>query len=724
MSDLEKLHDSLEPIPATSLEARSGGLAEPQWRRQETDLYIDLDGVHLGALKGANGWNAGYRDSYETPVPEAGIEVGVEQSSAGYTGVYALGLEGYKVEALNPDASSRKTMWRGGERAQVSYDHGNMAGSNMQDWVTANFGNPGTRFGVVRVTGPEGEVKHYALGADFKGEPDNWRVKGRLVEVRPSEQLSLTAHKHELESGITDQDSSDPSLIKGNTADGIRIDGGTVQDLETAFRHATPDVWILHAYERSAKAAGEFASLTMELLAEVAKSNPGLMDGTEELVDELGRRARLIDRKTRSDREGYLNSLDDDEAARIVYLNAIRQLANSRVSNSDKAHNYTFLTEKAFEVLKMSFSEGGAISIDRDSPLALKVTETIEADQRETTAAQHKRAEVLRGTVFGSESARSGAVYHAAIPGQKVEIDLADVKPLLTKEQTYLAFFYDNQTDTNSARTEGYLQSTIALIDIDGIKYALIDTRKPNGFMGNGRSTKTGNVYSKGERESGQFKLLQLLKGPEDPRCGQKVLEADYSFGGEYDRDIQPIYDFTTTIEGGRFKEAAKTGVTIEFDSYTNQLVIQAPDKKVGIMAIKEQARVLPKQPQDTESIEKRLEVKKWEKAVREVLKDTAKLREQLERRLEDSINIGRMTQDDIERGRAEIDKVVARGPARSYTYNGFRGDKWHRSQAYYVTVDNDGNIWGDFEPGRSEIGITGQPVSPGRHIVRRNPAN
>lgn len=125
----------------------------------------------------------------------------------------------------------------------------------------------------------------------------------------------------------------------------------------------------------------------------------------------------------------------------------------------------------------------------------------------------------------------------------------------------------------------------------------------------------------------------------------------------------------------------------------------------------------------DAETQRQQAEVQKWEDAVQSVHTDTATLRTRLEDSLRRSVESGVVkTREDAKRQLADIDARVARGPARSWIYNGFAGDKWCRKQTYYVTVDDDGNIWGEFVEARYDAAITGQPLAPGKHIVHRKP--
>lgn len=173
-----------------------------EWSHPQAGLEKHIPGVYLGVKVGLDGWNDGYVDESETPVPEAGIIFGVVQASYGYTGIFAKALEGYKVESAQFDPSTRQINWiqpqEGSDDVIVTGDWGRMSETPSKEWASANLGNPGGKAGIVRVTNTEGEVKHYALGANFEGEPDSWTVKGALVEVAPHEHESLPSAKPEL----------------------------------------------------------------------------------------------------------------------------------------------------------------------------------------------------------------------------------------------------------------------------------------------------------------------------------------------------------------------------------------------------------------------------------------------------------------------------------------------------------------------------------------------
>ena len=174
-------------------EMTPGSHQEGGWNPVEGGLQRRVAGVHLGKVLGPDGWGTGFRDESDTPVPEAGLTFRVGQSSTGTTEVSAVAQPGYRVEAGRIDAETgRVTGWDPAQSealgTRVAADKGNfLSGQREHD----KLGNPGTRVGVVRVTGPESDVNYYAMGAQFVGLPDNWQVDGGIVQVYPIEVPSL-----------------------------------------------------------------------------------------------------------------------------------------------------------------------------------------------------------------------------------------------------------------------------------------------------------------------------------------------------------------------------------------------------------------------------------------------------------------------------------------------------------------------------------------------------
>ncbi len=173
-----------------------------QWVPPQNGLQKELAGVHLGKQVRPDGWNAGFKDRSETPVYDAGLVFVASQASHGPTSIDAKALHGFKIEAAELDATTGNIEWvkphdEEGEVRVVS-DRGNLMETPFDEWSTTNLGSPGTRAGVVRVTGPENDTKYFALGAAFQGEPDNWQVLGGIIEVQPHETQTLSGQSLEL----------------------------------------------------------------------------------------------------------------------------------------------------------------------------------------------------------------------------------------------------------------------------------------------------------------------------------------------------------------------------------------------------------------------------------------------------------------------------------------------------------------------------------------------
>lgn len=690
-----------QPLVAASTEI------EPQWEKPSDALQIRLPGAYLGRLVDSDGWNAGYRDSHEEEVPDAGVVFVVSQSSMGGTYLSAKAMEGHRVEALNPDASSRRNMWieapDNREDVLVDSDWGKTGSLNPSDHLNSiNFGNPGTRSGIVRVTGPDEKRHYYLMGANFEGQPDSWYVEGALCEVTPNEQLELMITPRQLTGTIIDS-----SILSNEVEKTTSISAQTIDALQTAFEHDTPEVNILSADRSSAYAAKTYAEVTIELLLEIARQRPDVLDGTEEAMDVLGRRAKLITHAPRN--SSYLSWLASDEENRVTYLKTLRDEISIYEATSNNAHNFTFLTKQALSILKQGLASGADIEITGESPLLSKLHELIAADQQRTAEIETRRVETLKNTILNPEWEKDGVSYGVAIPGQKVEIDLSAITPLLTAEQTRAAFFTSSRTDSGSVKNQQYNVPTIAIVDFDKNRYAITEASADR--YGRNGSTSSKRV----------FNLLRIVEGQYDPRNGVEVKQRQFGFGGEYDKDIQVLFDPRQSGKKGHLGEV-DAQITIEYDAETNKLIIQSTHMKAGVLASKDGVKTVAWQPEDAVNLEKRREIRDWQKEVKTVERETEMIRVRLEQNLADKIASGQLSGTEIQSSRSRIEEIVSRGVQRSYTYNGYRGDKWHRAQTYYVTVDEGGNVWGDFERGRLESGITGRPVAPGKHIIRRNP--
>jgi hypothetical protein len=149
----------------------------------------EFGSVYLGVRTGPGGWNAGYEDEARVALPE-GFDLIVQQASYGYTGVKARVHEGYTLDVLIPNNDDpTKPNWQslegGNKEMIVNGDWGNLdkieAVSKL--WHADNMGNPGIRAGVLRITGQDGAVKYFVVGAKFSGRPDHWSVEAKMAEV-------------------------------------------------------------------------------------------------------------------------------------------------------------------------------------------------------------------------------------------------------------------------------------------------------------------------------------------------------------------------------------------------------------------------------------------------------------------------------------------------------------------------------------------------------------
>lgn len=185
--------EALEPAKSSELAeiARPFELTPQAWAPTGEAVVPVVYGVHLGSKIEKGGWNAGFIDESDTPVPDAGLIFRVEQASYGYTGIAAKPLPGYKLEALDMSPQATKVNWVSDEDTggcvRVAADWGKMSDVPAENWAETNLGIPGGKAGVVRVTDPSNKVRYFVLGADFQGEPDNWRVTGMMTEVEPAQ---------------------------------------------------------------------------------------------------------------------------------------------------------------------------------------------------------------------------------------------------------------------------------------------------------------------------------------------------------------------------------------------------------------------------------------------------------------------------------------------------------------------------------------------------------
>ncbi len=187
MSELQRRSSEIESVPQLPT----------IWEVSDTTPVKYLAGVHLGRRIGRDGWNAGYVDRSETPLPELGFSFGVAQASYGYTGIFAKPLGDHTIEALKVDSETGAASWvstlDGQDEVTVTSDWGTLSETDWDDvFKSTNFGLVGGRLGIIRVRAATGAaVSYYALGADFQGEPDDWRVTGSLIEIIPISPLEL-----------------------------------------------------------------------------------------------------------------------------------------------------------------------------------------------------------------------------------------------------------------------------------------------------------------------------------------------------------------------------------------------------------------------------------------------------------------------------------------------------------------------------------------------------
>ncbi len=521
---------------------------EQAWSHPDVALHQDLTTTFLGTRYN-NGYPI-YQDTHDTIVPQVGIIVRYTQSSSGYTGVEVHGLENTKVAALNIDASGANTLWKNPGAHDDGYvaltsDTGNMGRSSalkIEDWAQQNFGNPGAQLGIVRVTDASDSHRYFAVGADFQGQPDWWHVSGKVIEVFPNFDegaLALAAARKMIPAS-----SSTAEISEKHT---VNVDVNLITEFKDAFRHATPDVFILHAPEGTAERAKKFTSAGVGLMKAMTERQPSIFNGLEKDLDELGRRARLVGGQEKRDVTSgtFIDSLRDPLGARVTYLKNIKDMIDSGNARNDDAHYYTFFAEQLFSILEQSIADKN-VMLDASNASMQKLEHLLKMDREQGQDAVKRRAEVLRGTFMDPERANDVAQEHHLAVGGTVSIDL-NATPLLNPNQTYEAFYEHGRTDSLglSSRERGYRQNTIAILAVEGRHYALIDTREANGFIGGYLLSKTGNNYYKGEDKARSPFMLLQLSGTIDPMYGESVDQWMYNFSRSFDAKTQKVKDIT-----------------------------------------------------------------------------------------------------------------------------------------------------------------------------------
>jgi len=520
---------------------------EQAWSHSETSLHQALGTLHLGVTQ-QNGFPH-YHDEQDVLVPNAGIVARFSQSSGGYTGIEVRALGDETVEALNIDASGAGTLWKAPEEhrhgyATLSSDSGNMGGSSKlkaEDWARHNFGNPGAQVGIVRVTTSDGNRRFFAVGADFQGRPDSWRVSGKILELSPNFDegvLALEAARKALPVGASAAETS---------RNDYEINPTLIKSYKDAFRHATPDVFVLHAPEGTTERAKQFSSAGLDLMIAMTEQQPDIFDGLEKQLDELGRRVRLVGGQEKRDitSGSFLDSLRDPLSARLTYLRNLKKMVDTSYSRPDEAYQYAFFAEQLFNVLEPAI-DSREVRVDGNSAAMQQLQQLLEADAEKSSKEAENRAEVLQGSYMDPEHSEDITEERVLELGDATTIDL-NAAPLLSKKQTYEAFNNTSHTDGSnfSTRERGYRGKTVAMLKIGDQTYAVVDARKSHEYFEGILSSKTGNHYSVGdERDKPPFILLQL-SGKVDPMYGESVRGWTPFTNPAYDHKTQKILDIT-----------------------------------------------------------------------------------------------------------------------------------------------------------------------------------
>jgi len=172
----------------------------PAWQAAAHTPTFRFDQLHLGRYFEQGSQAPRYRDEAEVTVPEGGFRVRVAQGSHGPVLLSARAEDGYDIEVarldeqqglawLAPDAPDGEVL--------LAADSGNLPAVPPLEWNSTNLGNPGTYWGVLRVTEQTTRAtRHYAVGANFSGEPDDWRVRGTVLAVEPADSALPGGDQH------------------------------------------------------------------------------------------------------------------------------------------------------------------------------------------------------------------------------------------------------------------------------------------------------------------------------------------------------------------------------------------------------------------------------------------------------------------------------------------------------------------------------------------------
>jgi hypothetical protein len=151
--------------------------------RPQQSLVTKSDSIHLGQ----EGQYHFDRQSVSTP---NGFDIEISQISTGGTFLSARSsdLKKYTIESL-AKADGGTTTWKPSNKlgkVAINQNWGNLVrlGNYSMEEVRTRLGNPGTRYGFIRVTDTvTGKQITYAVGAEFKGTPDNWDIQTAYFEL-------------------------------------------------------------------------------------------------------------------------------------------------------------------------------------------------------------------------------------------------------------------------------------------------------------------------------------------------------------------------------------------------------------------------------------------------------------------------------------------------------------------------------------------------------------
>lgn len=368
------------------------------------------------------------------------------------------------------------------------------------------------------------------------------------------------------------QAAQDPGLIAGNIMNQVVVTAETVKTLRGAFDYCASDTWLLHADKRAQGAVSTFVTITMGILAEVAKTRPDLIDNQSSLLRNVSQKYHNLDHRVGGQAPSYLYGYPNDDPEKATrskqefLIGASAYIARARAT-SDTAYAFHWLASGAFDLLGESLANGEGIAIDGNTALAESIQHALDTQEQDLSSIREQRTRVLRNTLLNPEATHKNFERAELTRGDSFQIDLDNVEPLLDAQQTHTAFFARSRTDAGALQARGIAGSVVAQLEAGDNIYMIVDPRATQReWFGNASGSGTHTESYRDESKTGQLKVLQILRQDEDLRHGYAVIESDYDFVGKYSSPRYPIRDFSSPSTTGAYKPAPETGVEIQID--------------------------------------------------------------------------------------------------------------------------------------------------------------